>query len=84
MLFSELNYIQLNFGANPFINYEIIGQNVILYNLIHRIRIQIRIILVMLQCQAFVKGNAVLLSPAISSQSWQGYKSVQNLTRPKD
>ena len=31
MLSPELNYIQVKFGVNPFISFEVTGQNVILY-----------------------------------------------------
>ena len=32
MISPELNYIQVKFGANPLISFEVIGQNVILCN----------------------------------------------------
>ena len=43
----ELNHTQVNFGVNPFIRFEVIGQNVILSDiwLIHIIWIRKRIIL---------------------------------------
>ena len=59
MLFPELNYIQLKFGAKTLMNYEAIGLNVILYNLIHRIRIQIRILLIMLHSRAVVNCDSL-------------------------
>ena len=31
MISPELNYIQVKFGVNPFVSFELIGQNVIFY-----------------------------------------------------
>ena len=31
MISPELNYIQVKFGVNPLISFEVTGQNVILY-----------------------------------------------------
>ena len=73
MLSPELNYIQVKFDVNPFISFEVTGQNVILYrwsilngngNGSSRLVLHFQVLL-----NSVDSLDTMLLSPAISPQT---------------
>ena len=74
MLSPELIYIQIKFGVNPFISFEVTGQNVILYIWpmwngngygSSWLVLHFQVLL-----DSMTSLDAMLLSPAISPQTW--------------
>ena len=57
MISLKLNYLQVKFGANPFISFEDIGQKCDFIRMIHMIRIRRLISLNMFHFLADIKGN---------------------------